>query len=35
MIAAVKKGGMRHFAVYTFCLGLLVLVDQYITHFFF
>ncbi|MBQ3223315.1 MAG: undecaprenyl-diphosphate phosphatase [Clostridia bacterium] len=35
MIAAVKKGGMRHFAVYTFCLGLLVLVDQYITHIFF
>ncbi|MDO4740367.1 MAG: undecaprenyl-diphosphate phosphatase [Eubacteriales bacterium] len=35
MIAAVKKSGMKWFAVYTFCLGLLVLVDQYITHIFF
>jgi len=35
MISAVKKSGMKWFAVYTFCLGLLVLVDQYITHIFF
>lgn len=35
MISAIKKSGMRWFAVYTFCLGLLVLVDQYILHIFF
>jgi len=35
MIAAVKKSGMKWFAVYTFVLGVLVLVDQYILHIFF
>lgn len=35
MLKVVKKSGMRYFALYTFCLGLLVIVDQYITHFFF
>lgn len=35
MIAAVKKSGMKWFAVYTFVLGVLVLVDQYILHVFF
>ena len=35
MIAAVKKAGMKWFAVYTFFLGALVLVDQYILHVFF
>lgn len=32
MIAAIKKSGTRWFAVYTACIGLLVLVDQYILH---
>lgn len=35
MLTAVRKSGMRWFAVYTFCLGALILVDQYILHIFF
>lgn len=35
MIALIKKGGMKNFSYYVFALGILVLIDQYITHFFF
>ena len=35
MIAAIKKKKLWGFAVYTGLLGMLVLVDQFITHYFF
>lgn len=35
MIVIVKKGSMKIFSYYVFALGILVLIDQYITHIFF
>jgi undecaprenyl-diphosphatase len=35
MINAIKKKKLLGFVIYTFVLGSLVLVDQYVTHFFF
>lgn len=35
MRKAVRRAGMRYFAAYVYCIGLLVLVDQYVTHLFF
>jgi undecaprenyl-diphosphatase len=35
MIVLIKKGSMKLFSYYVFAIGALVLVDQYITHFFF
>ena len=34
MIAAIKKKKLWGFAIYTAVLGILVIVDQYVTHFF-
>ena len=35
MIAAIKKKKLIGFVIYTAALGCLVLVDQYVTHYFF
>ena len=35
MIAAIKKKKLLGFVIYTAVLGSLVLVDQYVTHYFF
>jgi undecaprenyl-diphosphatase len=35
MIVLIKKGSMKYFSYYVFIIGALVIIDQYITHFFF
>lgn len=35
MIVLLKKGSMKYFSYYVFIIGALVIIDQYITHFFF
>ncbi|MPM46197.1 Undecaprenyl-diphosphatase [bioreactor metagenome] len=35
MIAAIKKKQLWGFAAYTAVLGVLVIIDQYVTHYFF
>lgn len=35
MLRVIKKGQLKYFAIYVLILGLLVILDQYVTHFFF